>query len=99
MGLGGATNAVVIRLLIAHFHGTRQTLVIITSIFAVVWTFALLLIKENRQTTDLWGLLQSRLRKGDSMPMARIQKRGGLGKLLHDWAFWSFLAAVFFSCL
>jgi hypothetical protein len=102
IGMGGAISGVVIRIMIAHFHGTKETLGILAGIYSVVWVIGLRLIKENRETPDLWQALKHKLTKssGDNKgEAALIKKRSKLGPLARDPAFWTFMLAIFFSCL
>jgi hypothetical protein len=91
--------------MITHFDGTRETLAILAGVYSIVWMTALCLIKENRPTPNIWQALRQKVRiwrsssavKGEQE--AFFKKRAGLGPLVRDAAFWSFMVAILFSCL
>jgi len=99
--LGGACNTIVIRIMIDHFQGTRETLGILAGVYAVIWIIALSLIKENRPAPHLWQALRQKLSKSavEGDHEAFFKKRAGLGPLMRDPAFWLFMVAILFSCL
>jgi hypothetical protein len=82
--------------MIIRFGQSRTPLAIWAGIFAIVWAIAWLLLRENRPTPDLTRLIK---RGPDGTRKFELVKRPGVGPLLKDHVFWSFLLCIFVSCL
>lgn len=82
--------------MINQFGQSRTPLAIWAGLLAIVWACSWLLLRENRVTPDLTRLI----RKGpEGKRKLELVKRPGVGPLLRDHVFWSFLLCIFVSCL